>query len=407
VPLVRLTTRPWEEISVDDTEYAHLAASGLLLQSLDRPIAGGVRWVPLGDSLSSQQSGGAPYNQWVDLAAMRSDGKLMVAANAGVSGDNTTQMLARVDSVLAYSPQLVTVMGGTNDITQAVAFDTTKDNLAAIVKRLRNNGVTVCMATVPPRFDTTKIGATTKLNSWIRQHAAANGCHLLDVHKATVHRTDGKYAAGFPVSDGDNVHMLRAGHSAIADAFLTDVLPKLPAAQVTRPVTNADTNNLITNGLLITQGSGVATGWVASGATTGLTEQLVVDNDFLGSAAWEVGLVTPSAFRQYAWTVNPGPWAVGDKLLFVAKYKITASANVPLTSGLAIQANFFSAANPTNYMTRYQQTNGFTGLVAQEFTVPAATTLVQLAFIFTPSAAGTLTVRVGEAGIFNLTNLAA
>lgn len=370
-------------------------------------IGGGVRWVALGDSLTSQQSGGAPYNQWVDLVRMRSDGKLLLAKNAGVSGDNTTQMLTRVTAdVLAYRPSFATVMGGTNDITQGVTFATTTANLTAIVSALQDAGVTVCMCTVPPRFDTTKIAATTKLNAWIRQHAAANGCHLLDVYKATVNRTDGKYASGFPVSDGDNVHMLRAGHSAVADAFITDVLPKLPAGQITRPATNADSNNLITNGLLLTQSGGAATGWVASGSTTGLTEQLVTDSDFLGSAAWEVALATPSNFRAYSWSISTG-WTVGDRLLFVAKFKVTAASSVPTNGGFGVQANFFSAASPTNYVTRYQGTNSFTGLVAEEFVVPAATTLVQLSFVFAPTSAGTQTVRVGEAGVFNLTTLAA
>lgn len=370
-------------------------------------VGGGVRWVPLGDSLSSQQAGGAPYNQWVDLVAMRSNGKVLLAHNAGVSGENTAQMLNRVQAdVLAYFPTFVTVLGGTNDVTQGVAYATTVANLEQIVARLQASGVTVCMCTVPPRFDTTKIAATTKMNNWIRQHAAASGCHLLDVYGATVNRTDGKYASGFPVSDGDNVHMLRAGHSAIADLFITDVLPKLRASSITRPQTNADTNNLITNGLLLTQSGGAATGWVASGSTTGLTEALVSDAAFLGGTAWEVALATPSNFRAYSWTANTG-WSVGERLLFVARIKITASSSVPTTAGLGVQANFFSSASPTNYMTRYQSTASFDGLVAQEYVIPAATTSVQMSFVFAPTAAGTMTARVGEAGIFNLSRLTA
>lgn len=364
-----------------------------------------MRWVALGDSLSSQQGGGATYNGWVDQVQMRSLGRMLLASNAGVTGNTTAQMLARLSTdVLAYTPKLVTVLGGTNDITQSVSAATTKANLASIVTTLQAAGIAVVMCTIPPRQDTTSGSSTAGLNAWIRQYAGTHGCYLLDVYKATVDRTTNQYASGYAA---DSVHMLKPGHTAVADRFLTDILPQVTYGSVIRSYTNADPANLITNSLLLgTLTGGIPTGYAASGTTTGLTEGLQADTDFEGGQSWQVALATPSSFRQLTWSTASG-WSVGDRLLFTCRFKVTASSSVPTTSGFAVQANFFSAASPTNYVTRYQSTLNFSGLAAQEYVVPASTTLVQIAAIFTPSSAGTETVRVGEFGIFNLTTLGA
>ncbi len=58
--------------------------------------------------------------------------------NAGVNGETSAQVLARVADVVACRPDQVVVHAGANDVLQKVPLDACAENLAAIVARLRS-----------------------------------------------------------------------------------------------------------------------------------------------------------------------------------------------------------------------------------------------------------------------------
>lgn len=74
--------------------------------------------------------------------------------NAGIGGNNTVQLLERIDKdVLAQEPDLVVLMVGTNDMlnqNKMLPFDTYLQNLEQILKRLQGEGVEVVMMSSPP-----------------------------------------------------------------------------------------------------------------------------------------------------------------------------------------------------------------------------------------------------------------
>ena len=69
----------------------------------------------------------------------------------GVSGQNTTQMLSRFEKdVIALEPQVVVIMGGTNDLAQGVTEEGIRDNLASMAQLATAAGIKVVLCSVTP-----------------------------------------------------------------------------------------------------------------------------------------------------------------------------------------------------------------------------------------------------------------
>ena len=74
--------------------------------------------------------------------------------NAGVSGDTSAGGLRRVDWVLRARPEIVIVALGANDGLRGLPVPALRDNLTAIVTRLRAGGARVLLAgmRMPPNY---------------------------------------------------------------------------------------------------------------------------------------------------------------------------------------------------------------------------------------------------------------
>jgi lysophospholipase L1-like esterase len=146
------------------------------------------------------------------LAAM--DPGISLLANAGVGGNSTVQMLARFDGdVLAYRPELVTIMGGTNDTAFPEPF--TISNLRTMVDRGKASSAFVILLTIPPRGDPVYTDTIRSLNAAIRQLGRDEGVMVVDAYAALAN-PDGTWREGLDCGDG--IHPSPAGLQAIADA---------------------------------------------------------------------------------------------------------------------------------------------------------------------------------------------
>ncbi|HWF45779.1 MAG TPA: arylesterase [Bryobacteraceae bacterium] len=74
--------------------------------------------------------------------------------NQGVSGDTTTDGLARIDNVIAAHPALVILEFGGNDGLRGVPVESTKANLDEMIARLKAAKLRVVLAgiTLPPNY---------------------------------------------------------------------------------------------------------------------------------------------------------------------------------------------------------------------------------------------------------------
>lgn len=134
-----------------------LLAAALLALIVGAPPAAGAEpvIVVLGDSLTAG-FGLTPDDAFPAVLEqkLRREGYHYRVVNAGVSGDTTAAGLRRVDWVLRSQPAIAIVALGANDGLRGQSVTAMRDNLVAIVRRLRAAGATVLLAgmRVPPNY---------------------------------------------------------------------------------------------------------------------------------------------------------------------------------------------------------------------------------------------------------------
>jgi acyl-CoA thioesterase-1 len=184
------------------------------------PAAGERVIVILGDSLTAGL-GVAPDEAYPALleARLRREGFAYRVVNAGVSGDTTAGGLRRLDWVLRSQPDVVLVALGANDGLRAQPVTALRDNLTAIVTRLRGAGTRVVLAgmRLPPNYGAAYAGAFAGAFPSV---ARATSVPLLPFLLEGV--------AGDPVlNQADGIHPNAAGHRAVAETVWRALRPLL------------------------------------------------------------------------------------------------------------------------------------------------------------------------------------
>lgn len=167
-----------------------------------------------GDSITEGAGASAVGKRWPNqvhklLGARVSQGWI----NAGVGGDTSAGLLARIDDILGTGPELLVVMIGTNDAGHDIPLAAYQDNIEAIREAAAVVGVPLVLCTVPPR-STAPLVPT--YNLWLRQWCHHNGIPCVDTYRPLVDPATGLLAAAY--DSGDGVHPSDAGHLAIATA---------------------------------------------------------------------------------------------------------------------------------------------------------------------------------------------
>jgi acyl-CoA thioesterase-1 len=176
--------------------------------------------VALGDSLTAG-FGVLPDDAYPALLEerLRREGYAYRVVNAGVSGDTTAGGLRRVDWVLRSRPSIVIVALGANDGLRHQSVAAMRDNLVAIVRRLRAAGAEVLLAgmRVPPNYGD--------------EYGRAFSAVFPDVARATAvplapFLLEG--VAGEPrLNQPDGIHPTAEGHRLIADRLWPYLKPLL------------------------------------------------------------------------------------------------------------------------------------------------------------------------------------
>jgi acyl-CoA thioesterase-1 len=196
-------------------------AALVVLLLLQAPAAAGERvLVVLGDSLTAGL-GVAPDEAFPALleARLRREGFAYRVVNAGVSGDTTAGGRRRLDWVLRAHPDLVVVALGANDGLRALPLDALRDNLTAIVTRLRATGARVLLAgmRLPPNYGAEYASGFARAFGEV---ARATSVPLLPFLLEGV--------AGNPaLNQPDGIHPNPAGHRIMSDTMWRAVRPLL------------------------------------------------------------------------------------------------------------------------------------------------------------------------------------
>lgn len=101
--------------------------------------------VALGDSLTYGYGASADNNYPSALSKMTG----WSVINAGVNGNTSADVLARIDKVIALNPDLVIFGVGGNDVLRRVQSGTTAANITATVQRLKAANIEVILVAEP------------------------------------------------------------------------------------------------------------------------------------------------------------------------------------------------------------------------------------------------------------------
>ncbi|TAK68964.1 MAG: hypothetical protein EPO13_09410 [Actinomycetota bacterium] len=162
------------------------------------------RTVFLGDSITFGDGGatsGSPGPlSWFTSLVNDPRSPLVFEGAIAEIGRSSSWMLSQVDAALALKPDWLVVLGGTNDIG-GLTPEQIIGNLRAIAKKAQKAGVTVAVATLPPREAADANAETLAVNALIHG-LDADGVVVLDTF-AAVADDNGDWESGLT---GDGIH---------------------------------------------------------------------------------------------------------------------------------------------------------------------------------------------------------
>lgn len=191
-----------------------------------------------GDSITEQNyhlHGRLNYVGMLSERLMELYNRHSLVLNAGVSGESTTGLLARLErDALRFKPDLVTVMIGINDSADGrTSLELFKRNLEQIVGQIAAAGSEALLLTQNIiDYNVIESGVTRRKNYpdfvvAIREVAAATGTPLCDIYAAW-DKAVGENTNGHLMLMDDSIHPGIRGHELMASA-LFDYLGITPA----------------------------------------------------------------------------------------------------------------------------------------------------------------------------------
>ena len=136
-------------------------------------------------------------------------------SGSGVSGDTTSQMLARVQAdVIEKNSDLVIFCGGSNDAAGLATLATFRGNVTAICETIRAAGIGLVVLSAPPRIAQT--ARITRYNAWLSRYCRANVIPFVDIYSPLADTTTGEYETSLTT---DGVHPNGKGVRIVSEAI--------------------------------------------------------------------------------------------------------------------------------------------------------------------------------------------
>ena len=305
-----------------DAEARAAISELVALKRLDYPSV-----VILGTSITGMSTSGSTgfgtgtyyraygYFTW---AQVRANGHFFLLKNAGVAGEKTDQILARVASVIALNPDLCIVEGGANDVPAGYTSAQTIANLTSIYTALRSAGIRVVVTTVTPRVksvDTAEHLATLNtINRFVRDYALDNKDVILCDWYQCLADADGKSTTTFT---NDGTHPNVAGAWRMGKKLYDAINAVYQFSDNHQLCVAADDTNSLLPNCALEGGDTKATGWDVN-TWAGVTASKDVYDD--GTIKYNRQIVTRAeagtAYMMYSGAVSV---AQGDLVDFAVR----------------------------------------------------------------------------------------
>ncbi|MCF0043627.1 SGNH/GDSL hydrolase family protein [Dyadobacter fanqingshengii] len=263
------------------------------------------RIVIFGDSLIAQTTGSATNytafqsTAFATYALLRINNSLFLPTNGnkGISGNTTTQMLARLGAAVSLNPALVIMDGGTNDAAGGASAATIISNLTYIHNAFKAIGAYVIIITIPPRFAPAALSPAAEIvrntvNTFIKTLTSetTKAVNLdLVVNNAAFYadglhfNPTGAYAASTPVTEAllDFIRPTNLADSFFADNSFT-ANPIMAGSTGTK---NIATGTVATSWLLDASSAGGATVVGSKTMDNGLNQQVItISGSYTGNS---------------------------------------------------------------------------------------------------------------------------
>lgn len=299
---------------VPDASFTPAKMAGQFAPQANRTVFLGDS-LTIGNSVSDTSRGQRDHGMW---ASLLSDSRIVYGRNAGIGGNTSAQVLARVTADIGGRGAGVCVLQiGTNDAYNAVSTATYIANVQAIVASIRALSIMPVLCTIPPRSVASTSGGSSNTlirigewNAWLRRYAALSGIVLIDTYSAWIDPTTGDPLTQMVQSDG--IHQTEEGAKAIGQVIADTLGPLLPAW--TPPLANHQAThspNKVTNALFLTDTDvdGSADGWTKS-LGSGVASIVTGDPAIMGN--WQRITNATATNANLLWTLTG--WSVGDTL---------------------------------------------------------------------------------------------
>lgn len=335
-------------------------------------------------------------NSIATYAMLYSGGRLLKTVNAGISGNTTAQMLARVQTdVVAYKPAVCVVLGGTNDSAAPVSLANFASNITGIVVALRKAAILPVLCTIPTINSAPQRAIIIGYNNWLRRYASQQGITLLDYYPQTVDPATGNLLQT-AMGNADGTHPGDIGYASLGKYAADTLAPMVGASAIPIASDNTDAANLLQDGLFLGNVSnGIASGWSVYGTMpSGATTSVVTDP------------LVPGKMQQIDAASTSGGAVVYQRITPVAGRRLAFSGVITKTAGqCSIQAYVNSTDGKDTYNLILDVTQPVTrGRFYTEWVVPANVASIDVKFYTQP---GTMTLSVGQMTVYDITAQAA
>ena len=186
-------------------------------------VKNGQKIVFMGDSITAMGSAPAGYCQQV-IRGLEANGIKATMICAGVGGNTSKQMLARMDSdVIANHPEWMTLSCGVNDVWSDLPLNEFKQNITKILDKAKaaNINVIILTATVIGEDpDAAKNREMAPYNAFLHQLAREMKCPLADlnadIREAVTAAGGGVQSKRGNVMTPEGIHPNALGHEVMA-----------------------------------------------------------------------------------------------------------------------------------------------------------------------------------------------
>jgi acyl-CoA thioesterase-1 len=175
--------------------------------------------VALGDSITY----GFPFTpqeSWVEILRKETGWTVI---NAGVSGDTLGDMAARLpEDVLACHPDVVILLGGTNDVYQGISMARMEQNFLRILEALDKQQIKVWLG-LPLPVDDYAERQLSVWREWLRAFGQLRKLMVIDFYQDFL--TEGGAVRSNLFLDG--VHPTREGYQVMGQRILKNIAPSI------------------------------------------------------------------------------------------------------------------------------------------------------------------------------------